>query len=115
MAHMLVTGRAQQVVLLANENPMNWLDDQSDGALNPVLSTAANSTVAPGGWYFDNSTKTLTYRVKSGRHFQPDSTGQKRVRLKIVFLRTQDIPGDPKIMHPTDSVALELVEQYKWF
>jgi general secretion pathway protein G len=113
MAHLLVTGRAQEFVRLANENPLDWLNAQPEGGMS--AARFSNQQLATGNWTFDASTKTLTYWVKSGRHFMPDSSGQKRVRLKIVYVRTQPITGNSNIVDPSDSVALKLVEPYKWF
>jgi hypothetical protein len=115
MAVMLVEGHAQQFNVLMQENPMDWLDDKPRN-YRGLLSAQTSARLQPGNWYFDREARSLIYVVERGEHFQANSDGQKRVRLRLAPLRNQpDRTSDLGIGYPTDSVTLSLVEPYKWF
>lgn len=115
MATMLVDGRAQEFNLLAQENPMDWLEETPRHYRGRIANNIGGQTSA-GGWYFDSDTRSLVYVVENGDHFQPNSDGRKRVRLRVISLRNQPSPTlDDGAAQATDSVALSLIEPYKWF
>lgn len=110
MATLLVQGQAQQYRFLAEESPVDWLEERPDDYLG-VLSSPDIGKLPLGSWYYDAAAHTLVYLVRRGDHFQADSDGRKRVRLRVMlqpnFLNAPD--------HATDSVKLVLMEPYVWF
>ncbi len=115
MASLLVQGRAQEFRLLAQDNPMDWLEQPPDNYLGRLTNPDIEG-LQRGNWYFDVSSRELVYLVKQGEYFQPDSSGRKQVRLQIVFAHNQsDLGPEQQAGYPTDSVRLVLVEPYQWF
>lgn len=115
MAMLLVEGRAQEYALLAQENPMDWLEKKPDNYLGR-LSNPGVGQVPAGNWYFDSANRSLVYLVAVGGHFQPDSGGQKRLRLQVSLVRNQlDSSLSNDAPQASDSVALRLLEPYVWF
>ena len=116
MAELLIAGRAQEFRLLADHNPMDWLD-QKPGNYLGVLSGPGTESVSAGNWYFDSSAKELVYSPNNASHFQSNAAGRKRIRLHLVPRRNSAAPvgegGNGAL--PTDAVALETVEPYFWF
>ena len=112
---MLVEGHAQEFSTLAMQNPIDWLDEKPRN-YRGVVSSRASAQMQPGSWYFDSDTRTLVYVVYRSEHFQQDSEGEKRVRLRVTTLRNQpDSILNGGAAQPTDSVTLKIVEPYKWF
>lgn len=116
MASLLVEGRAQEYVQLAQQNPLDWLDVMPPNYVGK-LPLPGGAGVPPGSWYFDPEDRMLVYMVKNGNYFEPDSMGRKRIRLRVV-LNPNFAPGSPDRSpdaHLTDSVSIALVERYRWF
>ncbi|QAU34271.1 type II secretion system protein [Janthinobacterium sp. 17J80-10] len=115
MAGLLVAGRAQEYSTLAKQNPIEWLDDKQENYAGEFASEKGQHAL-PGTWNFDRTDRMLVYSVQHGAHFQPDSTGRKQVRLKVITIRNTD-GGVPNVVanEPSDSVAVEFVEAYRWF
>jgi len=115
MSTMLVEGHAQEFSTLALQNPIDWLEEKPRN-YRGVVASRTGAPMQPGSWYFDSDARTLVYVVDRSEHFQPDSEGQKRVRLRVTTLRNQ--PGstsDNGVARTSDSVTLSLIEPYKWF
>jgi len=115
MATMLVQGRVHDYALLAQQNPMDWLEEKPVN-YRPGLKNPASEIQQAGYWYFDPIEHTLTYWVISGDYFEPDKSGQKRIRLQVKLVRdesssTLDHNGDK----PVVSVHLNAMEPYRWF
>ncbi|RZI43051.1 type II secretion system protein [Herbaspirillum sp. HC18] len=116
MAHMLIEGRSQEYMFLAMDNPINWLESRPANYLGE-LSEEESDTLRPGSWYYNPATRTLVYAVKFGKYLEPDSVGKKRIRLRVEFKKNFPTVSSQAndMVHQTDSVALELVEKFKWF
>ncbi|HEY8100803.1 MAG TPA: type II secretion system protein [Burkholderiaceae bacterium] len=115
MASLMIDGRAQEIRSLALENPMDWLEKKPANYLTLQLPRDPRFTLE-GNWYFDSANRVLAYQPKHNNYFQPDSSGQKRIRLQVTYLRNEAVPAnDNHPNRPTDSVAVTLIEPYKWF
>ncbi|MGZ3236522.1 MAG: type II secretion system protein [Burkholderiaceae bacterium] len=115
MATLMIEGRAQEFRSLAQENPMDWLEQKPANYLTLELPHDPRFTLA-GHWYFDSAKRVLVYLPKHNDYFQADGYGQKRVRLQVIFLRNEALAvNDKRPNRPTDSVAIALIEVYKWF
>jgi prepilin-type N-terminal cleavage/methylation domain-containing protein len=115
MASLMIEGRAQEFRSLAQENPMDWLEKKPANYLTLQLPVDPRFSLA-GQWYFDAPNRMLVYLPKHNDYFQPDKSGQKRVRLQVTYLRNEAAHvNDNRPNRPTDSVAVTLIEPYKWF
>jgi general secretion pathway protein G len=111
MADMLIQGRARDYPSLINENPVDWLESKPMDYQGRLPEKKTKEPLA-AGWYYDSSTHILTYLVDHGRYFQPDSEGQKRVRLQVVL--TKNMSANAKEPEITGA-QIVLVEPYRWF
>ena len=97
---------------VARENPMSWLDQPMTG-YRGESGPAEARLVPPGSWYFDRDRLELVYRPVRDRYLAPDSTGRKRVRIKVEVLRAR--AGARKDDDAMRGLQLRLVETYRWF
>ncbi len=115
MATMLVQGRIHDYALLVRQNPMDWLEEKPAN-YRPALKNSASEMQQAGYWYFDPIEHSLTYWIIRGDYFEPDKSGQKRIRLQVKLVRDEsssalDHNGDKPIV----SVHLNAMEPYRWF
>lgn len=115
MSLLMIQGQAKDYALLAQQNPLEWLerrtvkDNDRSGNVKPDWTF-------PDAWHFDHTNQTLVYSVKHGDYFEPDSTGQKRVRWQVKLIQNPANPNDRiNAGNLTVGVALVLVEPYHWF
>lgn len=116
IASLMIHGRAQDYVLLVQQNPMEWLEQKPSNYLGEFAHPDAKK-MQPGSWYFDSVDKVLIYVVKSGAYFEPDSRGNKQVRLHVVLISNgpSAVADSKQIAQVTDTVTLRLKDPYKWF
>jgi hypothetical protein len=108
MATMMIHGRVQEYAQLAQQNPLDWLELNAAKDNDPGGKTKSDWGLL-AGWSYDKSTQTLVYSVKHGDDFQSDTSGNKRIRWKVKLIRDEADPAKPVV-----SVALELMELYRW-
>lgn len=114
MADLLVQGRAQEYATLADDNPMDWLE-QKPGNYAGEMTVPQAGEIAEGSWYFDAAQHALVYLVRHSGHFQSE-TGGKSIRLKAVIVPSAvGTAMDADEASPADSVSLKVVETYRWF
>lgn len=114
IATLMVEGRAQQNILLAQQNPMNWLETKP-GNYAGQFANPDSGAITPGSWYFDTADSTLVYLVRHGEYFESTNSGAKRVRLRMqVVPNRPNAANDPFAGQPTDTVKLGLMEPYRW-
>lgn len=106
MARTLMAGRSIDHQRLAQENPMNWLEQKPPNYLGEYRR--GGGELARGGWYFDPVKRELIYLPALDRHFVPDSEGQIRVRYRVELLEKK---GAADIV----TARLKEVEAYTWF
>lgn len=110
----VLAGGLPAVAGLAQENPMTWL------AVTPGNYTGASdhldpAGLPPGGWGFDNTTRSLVYRVQYPEYFQGGDPGPPHIRL-TVRLDYADRNGNRRF-DPADNlrgVALVASADYAW-
>ncbi len=112
MATMMVEGRVQEYGQLERQNPMDWLEEKPR---NYSLGAPAVIGACKGCWSYDSASRTLTYWPMHDKYLRPDSSGQKRIRLRVRALRDTasndvDAKGEKLIMR----VVLEVDEPYSW-
>jgi type II secretory pathway pseudopilin PulG len=115
MSELMIQGRVKDYALLAQQNPLEWLeqktvkDNDRSGSVKPAWTL-------PDAWSFDATNHMLVYTVKHGDYFEPDSLGQKRVRWQVKLIQNLSHADDrTNAGNLTVGVALVLVEPYHWF
>lgn len=109
MATLIAQGRMREFPLLEQQNPMEWLEERP--ANYRVVS--GNAAPEPGFWQFNTDDRTLTYWVMHGNDFQPDQSGNKRIRLRVKAVDASvGSPNEARKM--AVSVRMELLEPYVW-
>jgi type II secretory pathway pseudopilin PulG len=113
MAAMMIEGRAAQFPSLAQDNPMDWVE-QIPANYSGVSSPDRGPNSLAGKWVFDTATRSLIYWVERGEHFRPDSAGERKVRLQIVLIKETPSAENAQPSLVTGA-RLVLLEPYKWF
>lgn len=112
MAAMMVEGRVQDYDQLERQNPIDWLDEKPG---NFSFGVPDAVSVCKGCWLYDAASRTLTYWPAQGEYLRPDSSGRKRIRLRVKTLRdTGSNDVDAKGEKPIMRVVLEVAEPYSW-
>jgi general secretion pathway protein G len=106
MARALMAGQEIDYQRLANENPMNWLDQKPPNYLGEFSHNAESLT--RGAWYFDPHNRELVYLPALDGHFVPDRKGQIRVRYRVELRAGKDASG-------IVTARLKEIEAYTWF
>ncbi|HYD78414.1 MAG TPA: type II secretion system protein [Paucimonas sp.] len=115
IAELMIGGRMQEAVLMAGQNPIDWLERKPDNYRGEFVDSAPGA-VRPGEWYFDRRRSELVYVVRNARYFQSDQHEGKRIRLKVFSVRNHALTAlEHTALEPTDTVELRLLEFYKWF
>ncbi len=113
MATMMIEGRTSQYASLAQENPMDWLEQKPANYAGLVPAHPHPETLA-GNWVFDPASRDLIYWVKHGEHFQADSSGERKVSLRLKLLSERPASeSEAKIL--ITGARIELGKTYKWF
>ncbi len=110
LASLLARNREQELLQLAQQNPMNWLAEKPSNYLGEIdLSNAKN--LEKGNWYFDTSDKRLLYLV-AGNGGDASKAEGNQVYLKVKILRAD--PAYPLARGPVRKPAVEgvVLEQF---
>lgn len=114
-ATMMVEGRMRDLALIEKQNPMDWLEEKPANYV-PAIDDQDSKEKCTGCWYFDQRSRAVVYRPVRGDYLQPDSSGEKRIRLRVKTLRglaeASSLSNDEGVII---RVSLEEVEPYKWF
>lgn len=109
MATLIAQGRTREFSSLEQQNPMDWLEERP-GNYHVV---SGNAGPEPGFWQFNTDDRVLTYWVTHDDYFEPDKSGNKRIRLRVIAVR--DTSGSiSETQNRVVTVRLELVEPYVW-
>lgn len=112
----LLHNDVEEVVRLANENPINWLQEVPRNYAGE-FDDPEPGVVAEGKWYYDLKSKELVYLVDSGREFTPGPDGRKWVRWRIrAPLLSQGIKEKHELTvnKAVGDISLVLSERYEW-
>lgn len=113
---LMVEGRMREGTTLLRRNPMDWLDRKPANYIGEFDGDAPRAQ-SGGVWYFNRSARELVYRVKLGRHFMPDSRGEREVRFRVKANYDGEANKAQEGASPMlpSGVKLTTVEAYKWF
>ncbi|MGB8517021.1 MAG: hypothetical protein WCD45_03940 [Gallionella sp.] len=111
----ITRGHADDVITLARDNPMNWLQKRPRNYLGEFFDPVAASAVE-GNWLFDLKSRELVYLIDHHNYFKPGSDDQQWVRFHLVphyeTARTSSSNAGKKKL---TGVAFEPVQPYSWF
>ena len=99
-------GRAVDLTLLVEQNPLQWLSDKPPNYAGEYFSPT-DQDVAVGNWYFDRHDKTLVYLLNNRNSF--GSTELKRLKFKVKLFRLPKSSAKPSGTPDPDGVAFEQV------
>jgi prepilin-type N-terminal cleavage/methylation domain-containing protein len=106
-AELTMRNRRDDTFKLAQSNPVGALAQKPSNYLGEFTGPPAAADLG-GNWYYDSSDHQLIYLVQRAENFQPDSTGAKRVRFKVMgYYDTTD----PRVLV---GLVLSPVEPYHW-
>jgi type II secretory pathway pseudopilin PulG len=85
-------GKSDEIRNLIDRNPMDWLEPKPANYVG-VRNGESTLSVAPGNWFFDSETRTLSYVLSNREQFL--GTGAKRLNFKVKFNGTPSamVPG----------------------
>lgn len=106
MGELIIQNREVDIPGLVDQNPFAWLEKPPSSYCGEV-ELEPGPEMQTGCWYFIRKDRQLTYLVRNGANFLPDSLGRKRIRYRLSVLRKNGMV--------TPSAELRLVEQYRWF
>jgi hypothetical protein len=109
---LLMRDKASEIAILADENPIDWLQDHPENYLGEF--DLRPETDLRGKWYFDNTRHELVYTINNRRHFLPARDEDYALRWHAVRLGAKDenVSGSKNNLQ---WVALVQVAGGNWF
>ncbi len=80
LASWVARGELRNIPLLAQRNPMNWLEKKPGNYAGEYYDPAPGH-IPSGNWYFDLKDGSLVYLVKRDAHFH--SKDRQRIRFRV--------------------------------
>jgi general secretion pathway protein G len=110
-ARILRGGNLSSLAGLADENPIDWLQEPPAGYVG-ALHDATGENVPKGSWYFDLKNKELGYRPQRIRFLSSGPDGSDRLRFKVIVrVGGGDGPGAPQEL---SELAIQPVPGARW-
>lgn len=112
---MLTRGKTSDLPALAQDNPMNWLQQKPrnySGEFYDPTPLAVDS----GNWVFDLKSRELVYVLRNSNYFKPGRDGLKWVRFHVAT--NYEAPPLPSLRDaPPEFTGAQFrpVEPYTWF
>lgn len=113
LAGMMLEGRAQEYPRLAEQNPMDWLEERPAN-YRGELPNAASLSELEGNWYFDRSARRLVYFVKYGANFKTGQGGDKSVSVRVILIY-QPLANASESATLVTGAHLQNLHAYEWF
>ena len=109
---LLIRDKVSEIATLADENPVNWLQNHPENYLGEFDWTP--DTDLRGKWYFDKTRHELVYTINNRRHFLPVNGQDYALRWHAVRLlaKEENISGSKG---KVQWVALVQVAGGHWF
>ena len=109
VAELVLENRFAELPALQAQNPMDLLGAKPQNYLG-VLKAVGPQDIVTGNWYFDITSKEVVYYVDSGRYFEPQEQGRKRVAWHVIL-----VPGSGGKPELPQWARFELAKPYRWF
>lgn len=111
-ADFLMRDKVSEIATLADENPVNWLQNRPYGYLGDF--DLKPDTDLRGKWYFDKTRHELVYTVNNRRHFLPTGDQKYEFRWHAVPVRAKEA-GPSAGKSNEQWVTLVQVSGGRWF
>jgi prepilin-type N-terminal cleavage/methylation domain-containing protein len=85
---LLIRDKVSEIATLADENPVNWLQNPPDNYLGE-FDFSPDSDLR-GKWYFDKTRHELVYTINNRRHFLPASDQDYALRWHAVRVQAKE-------------------------
>jgi prepilin-type N-terminal cleavage/methylation domain-containing protein len=109
---LLIRDKVSEIATLADENPVNWLQNPPDNYLGEF--DFSPDTELRGNWYFDKTRHELVYTINNRRHFLPASDQDYALRWHAVRVQAKD-QGNSSNKNNPQWVALVQIAGGRWF
>lgn len=111
----LTHGKPSDVLALAQDNPMNWLQKKPRNYAGEFYDPTPLA-VDSGNWVFDLKSRELVYVVRNTNYFKPGKDGKKWIRFHVAT--NHEVSRLPSLQNaPAEltGILFEPVEPYSWF
>lgn len=114
VGRLMARGREAEIVLLARDNPMKWMQKLPPNYVGEYYDPTPRS-VAPGNWMFDLKSRQLIYVPRLTRHFVPGRDGRNWIRFHVrINYESSPVPTAPDRRQELAETIFEPVEPYTW-
>ena len=110
---LLMRDRVSEIATLADENPVNWLQNLPENYLGE-FDLQPNADLR-GKWYFDKTQHELVYTINKKRHFLPASGQHYALSWHVVRLPSVQQENSAGSKSNLQWVALVQVAGGQWF
>ena len=111
----MTRGKPSDVVALADDNPMNWLQKKPGNYVGEFYDPTPLS-VESGNWVFDLKSRDLIYVVRNANYFKPGKDGKKWIRFHVaVEHEASRLPSQQDAQPELAGLLFEPVKPYSWF
>lgn len=109
IADLIMNNRLPEMATLADENPINWLEQKPANYLGEFDGAPAEAS--SGSWYFDRRNRQLVYTINHRRHFEPSDGQDFSVRYQAV---RRISPAQTRNSAQEAWVSLAPVRDFRW-
>lgn len=114
-AQILTRGKPSDVVALAQDNPMSWLQKRPRNYAGEFYDPTPLA-VESGYWVFDLKTRELVYVVRNANYFKPGKDGKKWIRFHVAIQHEASrLPSLHDAPPELTGIVFEPVDLYSWF
>lgn len=111
----MTRGKPSDVVALADDNPMNWLQKKPGNYAGEFYDPTPLS-VESGNWVFDLKSRDLIYVVRNANYFKPGKDGKKWIRFHVAIEHeVSRLPSLQDTQPELTGSLFEPVQPYSWF
>lgn len=112
-ASLMMANRGNEIPKLAEQNPINLLEQKPDNYLGE-LNGSKTEEMKAGNWFYDTSKKQVVYIVSQRRNFTPTITDDYTVRYGVKIIQSEiEITPGKKIPYIA-GVTLVPLSKYNW-
>lgn len=112
MGDMLIRDQVSEIATLADENPVNWLENRPESYLGEF--DGAPDQDLRGTWYYDRNSHEIVYTANLRRHCAPVGSEDCSTRLRAVALPVPPA-GTAEGKRTPQWVALVKTSSGTWF
>lgn len=115
VGQVLTRGRMSDLAALAEDNPMNWLQQKPHNYAGEFYALTPRA-VDSGNWVFDLKSRELVYVLHNSKYFKPGKEGYKWIRFHVVVnYEASLLPSLRDEPAQFTGALFRPVEPYSWF